>query len=150
MLKSVGRIVYNPYRGGMKNRTNGWCIIDIDKELTRYYRHWLKFQYHINLQQPSWDAHISCIRGESLHPELRILWGKYMNTKVEFEYDHGNIHKCRSGRQNIEDGGEYYYMHVTCPTIDNIRHELGLSSGLKYHFTIGRTHEHRPGISKHN
>lgn len=142
MLKSTGRIIYNPYRGGMKNRNNGWCVIDIDKEITRYYRFWLKYQYHINLQPPAWDAHISCIRGEKIKPELQYLWGKYNNQIIEFEYNHGDIHQCKSGRTDIEQGGDYYYMNVKCPKIDEIRNEFGLTSGFNYHFTIGRTYEY--------
>ena len=130
----------------MKNRNTGWCVIEVDREITRYYRYWLKSKYHIHLQPPSWDAHISCVRGERV--QNRELWKKYHNHVIEFEYEHGIIHKCRSGRSDIVEGGDYYYINVSCPTIDEIRDELGLTTGFNYHLTIGRTHEYEARVPK--
>ena len=39
----------------------------------------------IDLCQPSWDAHISIIRGEKPPKGLEHLWKKYDGQKVEFE-----------------------------------------------------------------
>ncbi|RWZ87198.1 MAG: hypothetical protein EO766_11750 [Hydrotalea sp. AMD] len=142
-IKSTGRIIYDPNRPGMKKRNTGWCIISVDTEITRYYRWWLEYQYHIHLQPPSWDAHISVVRGEFLSDAVKSLWKKYHKQPIEFEYEHGNIQKHRSGRE--QDGivpGDYYVIDVKCPTIDMIRQELGLKTGYKYHLTVGRSYEY--------
>ena len=77
-FESTAKIVYDPRRPGMKRRTEWWCIATVDREITRYYREWIKRE-RLNLHdivhpgdrqtverfvQPAWDAHISVIRGE--------------------------------------------------------------------------------------
>ncbi len=142
-LKSSGKIIYDPYRGQMKKRTAGWCIITVDPEITRYYRWWLEFQYHIHLQPPSWNAHCSVIRGEYIPNHLKKLWKNYHKQRVEFEYEHGNIQVYRSGRNDADNvPGNYYVIDVKCPKIDEIRAELGLKTGFRHHITIGRTYEY--------
>jgi len=140
---SSGTIIYDPYRGDMKRRTNGWCVIDVDKEITRYYRWWLQYQYHIRLQPPSWDAHISVVRGEKIDPQYRNSWKKYHGKKINFVYRHvGEIKMTRSGLSDSPDDGIYYYINVDCPTFDDIRNELGLRTGWSFHLTVGRTYEY--------
>lgn len=141
---STGSIIYNPYRGEMKRRTKGWCIITVDKEITRYYRWWLQYQYHIHLQPPSWDAHISVVRAEPIQDEFQQYWKKYDKRRVEFSYEHGYIHKFRSGRNDENNvPGDYYVINVKCPIIDEMRNELGLKVFNNYHLTIGRTYEYQ-------
>ncbi len=138
-----GIIVYDPYRGNMKKRTNGWCVVEIDKELTRYYRWWLQYQKHIILQPPSWDAHISVVRGERLSDNVKALWKKHHGRKVQFVYEHvANFGAARSGRNDPGDTGDYYYTRVDCPVLNDIRVELGLGGEKRYHLTFGRTYEY--------
>ena len=76
----TGKIIYDPYRPGLKKNNKGWCIVTIDPEITRYYRWWIINRFHIKeLKQPSWDAHISIIRGEKdiISDEVKPLWKKY-------------------------------------------------------------------------
>lgn len=143
MHHGSGTIVYDPYRGEMKKRTQGWCVVDVDKEITRYFRWWLAREKHIHLAPPSWDAHISIVRGERLHPSVQRLWKKYAGQKVEFTYDHiGNYKTARSGLGGSADNGEYYWVDVECKLMDTIRAELNLRQGWKFHITFGRTHEY--------
>lgn len=132
----TGIIKYDPHRGDMKNRVKWWCVVDVDKEITRYYRWWLQREKHIILQQPAWDAHISVIRGEAAcaqHPEL---WKKYHGQRVDFLYEHGNL-RCEEDKKN---GGHYYWVDVECPLLSKIRAEMGLPVGWRFHITIGRTY----------
>lgn len=149
MLRSTGQVIYDPHRGKMKSRINMWCVMNVSKEITRYYRWWMKYQYHVDLQPPSFDAHISIVRGEQITPDKMELWKKYQKQVFEFEYDHGNIQKCRSGRtethkdynENMEQG--YFFMiPVQSEIINVIRSELGLPTFSDYHLTIGRTYEY--------
>lgn len=141
--RGSGIIRYDPYRGDMKRRTQGWCIIDVDKEITRYYRWWMKYQKHIHLQSPSWDAHISVVRGEHLHSSVRHLWKKYQGQHIEFQYAHvGHYKKVRTGLSDAQDDGWYYLVEVECQMMEDIRHELKLKTGWTFHITFGRTYEY--------
>lgn len=146
LIRGTGIIHYDPPRPGMSRRTDWWCIVKLDKEITRYYRWWLSYEKHIHLQPPSWDAHISIVRGERPKPELIELWKKHQGKRVEFYYDHGNIRVDRSQRRDERAanavGGEYYFIDVQCPVLDEIRTELGLRTGYNFHFTVGRTYEY--------
>jgi hypothetical protein len=138
-----GTIVYDPYRGAMKKRTNGWCVVEVDKEITRYLRWWMRYEKHIYLQPPSWDAHISIVRGERLDPSVQQLWKKYHRQGVNFVYEHiNNYRTARSGFGESADNGVYYWVDVECPLMDSIRRELGLRQGWKFHLTFGRTYEY--------
>lgn len=132
-----GRIIYDPHRGTMKRDTNWWCVIDVDKEITRYYRWWLQKEKHIILQQPAWDAHISVVRGEKAVLRNAKLWKKHHGRKVKFRYEHGDIQISK----DRDAPGSFYWVRVDCPVVDEIREELGLIASWKYHHvTIGRTY----------
>lgn len=131
-----GTIIYDPHRGDMQRRTDWWCIVQVDREITRYYRWWLQKEKHIILQQPAWDAHISVIRGEYACADSPKLWKKYDKRRIEFRYEHGNL-RCEADKKN---GGHYYWIDVECPMLSRIRAELGLPVGWKFHITIGRTY----------
>lgn len=136
---STGRIVYDPRRPGLKgNKNKWWCVVLVDKEITRYYRWWIERRYHIKeLKQPSWDAHISIIRGYNDRPDksLDFLWGKYDNEIVEFRY----MHAPRQTRSGESKTGHYWFVEVDCPKLVNIRKELNRPYNWKMHITVGRT-----------
>ncbi len=132
-----GYIKYDPHRGRMKKKTNWWAVVNIDREITRYYRWWVKKELHIDLCQPSWDAHISIIRGERPPEELQRLWKKYDGQRVEFKYKH---HVRQSGDTTGYDRPDHYwFVEVDCPLLKQIRDEFGFPSNWKQHITIGRT-----------
>ena len=133
MFTSVGTIIYDPFRGGMKRRTNWWAVANVDREITRYYRWWVKKRFWVDLHQPSWDAHVSIIRGERPSNELKHLWKKYHKQKIEFQYSH-----------NVWNGGKnnnYWFVDIESPELIDIRRELKLPCNWKLHLTIGRTWE---------
>lgn len=135
-FKSSGIVVYDPPRPGMKRRTHNWCVINCDKEITRYYRWWMdKYINPLGLNgkglcQPSWDAHISCCRGEAIHDEKLKFWKKYQSMKVDFNYSH-----------EVKRSKNFWFVEVECALIDLIRHELGLRTFYKYHLTIGKLYQ---------
>ena len=133
-----GVIRYDPPRPGMKRRTDWWCIVDIDREITRYYRWWVMKEKWIDLKQPSWDAHISVIRGEKPKPQLMHLWNKYEGKTVEFRYKH---EVRQSGDTTNGDRPDYYwFVEAECEWATNIRKELERPFEWKHHITIGRTY----------
>ena len=133
-----GIIIYDPPRANMKRRIDGWCVIEIDREITRYYRWWVKRALHLELFQPSWDAHCSCVRGEKIRPGFERHWKKYDRQKVSFRYGH-NVRY--SGDTTGSDRPDYFwFVEIYCPMIDQLRGELGLQTFYKYHLTVGRTY----------
>jgi hypothetical protein len=134
--RGSGRIVYDPRRPGMKAKDKWWVVVDVDKEITRYYRWWLQKEKHIILQQPAWDAHISVIRGEVACAQKPELWKRYEGEKVDFLYEHGNI-RCMKDK---DQPGYFYWVDVECPMLSHIRKEMGLPVGWRFHITIGRTY----------
>lgn len=138
MFKSTGRIIYDPKRGDMKNRTNWWCVVDVDREITRYMRWWIKKEQWIDLCQPSWDAHISVIRGEKPRPNLMHFWKKYHGQRVTFEYDM-NIR--RAGDTSPAKSEDFWFIDIKCPELVEIRKELKLPYNWNLHLTIGRQYK---------
>ena len=140
-----GTLIYDPKRPGLKQRTENWCIVSVDRELTRYFRWWVD-KMLLNplafdgkgLCQPSWDAHISVIRGEKYRPEFKHLWKKYHNEKIDFLY---SVNVRKSGDTTKGDRPDnYWFIEVDCPRLTEIRKEAGLPHDWRYfHITIGRT-----------
>lgn len=136
-FKALGVVQYDPHRGTMKAHTKNWCVIDTDREITKYYRWWLQKEKHIILQQPAWDAHVSVVRGEYLNPRAQQVWKKHHGRRVEFSYEHGSIQTSK----DKDNPGMFYWIRVHCPLVDQIREELGLVTSWKHHhMTIGRTY----------
>lgn len=127
---STGIIKYDPPRPGMKRKTEWWAIVQIDREITRYYRWWAMKRYWIDLKQPAWDAHISIIRGEKPKPDKMHLWKKYDGKKIEFQYSHFV--------QQAADKPEFWYVEVNCPLLREIRKEFGIPSNWHQHITVGK------------
>lgn len=132
---SKGIIKYDPHRFGMKKKTEWWAVVQVDREITRYFRWWVQRQFHVELSSPSWDAHVSIIRGERPSRDKRHLWKKYHNQKIDFRYS--NI--IRQSGDTTKRPGTYWFVEVDCPMLIDIRDEFGFPSDWKLHITIGRT-----------
>lgn len=137
MFEGKGVIVYDPNRQSMKRRINNWCVIEVDREITRYFRWWVRKELWLDLSQPSWDAHCSCVRGETIPLAYQNLWKKYDREIAVFHYDN-NVRF--SGDTTFDRPSNFWFVDVYCPKIDQIRSELGLKVFGKYHLTIGRTY----------
>lgn len=123
----------------MKGRTKWWAVLNVDTEITRYYRWWVKRRYWLDLHKPSWDAHISIIRGEKPKHNLLHLWKKYDGMQVEFSYKH-------EVRQSGDTTGwdrpsHYWFVDVDCPFLIDIRREMKRPCDWNLHLTIGRTYD---------
>jgi hypothetical protein len=127
-MKSIGKLVYSP-RTHLAS-SERWLVVLCDDEISKYYRHMFYKEYPWlgKLTRPVWGAHISIIRGEQI-PNFN-LWRLDENKLVEFEYEAG-----------VKDNGEYYWLKVTCPYLEDLRSKYGLFKSPKFgfHLTVGRT-----------
>lgn len=144
--KSTGRISYDPPRPGMKGDQRWWAILRCDPEITRYYRWWVDKEIlnpldmdKLGLKKPSWDAHISIIRGEKPRPADMHLWKAYEGQVVEYEYRHVVR---RSGDTTPGERPEHYwFVEVRAPKLIEMRKEFGFPYHWSLHLTIGRTYD---------
>jgi hypothetical protein len=156
---SIGRIVYDPKRPGMRSRVRAsgsntidwWCILEVDREIARYYRWWIGRHWWGRtalrpdwLCPPAWNPHVSVCRGEVPRPQDREHWRAYHGEKVEFQYAHYPRQTTQEDRtRRYTKDGDFWFLDVVCPRIDEIRHELGLRTHYRYHMTVGRTFDAR-------
>lgn len=131
MFESWGKIIYDPRRPGLKKKNKWWAIVTVDREITRYFRWHVLWNWGIKLHQPSWDAHISIIRGEKPRGRTMKLWKKYHKQKVKFRYSNTVI--------QAPNKPQFWFVEVECPMIKQIREEFGMPSHWNSHLTIGRT-----------
>lgn len=126
-MKSIGKLVYSP-RTHLAS-SDRWLVVMADDEISKYYRSlfYREYPWLGKLTRPVWGTHISVIRGEKIPNS--DLWKLDENKIIEFEYEAG-----------VEDNGEYYWLKVHCPYLENIRKVYGLNSHPKFgfHLTIGR------------
>ena len=135
-IASSGTIVYNPPRPGLKMQKEWWAVVNVDREITRYFRWWVKQELDIELHKPSCDAHISIIRGEKPPIGKLYLWEKYQGKEIVFKY---NVNVRQSGDTTFDRPNHYWFVEIDCPFLIEIREEFGYPSDWKLHLTIGRT-----------
>jgi hypothetical protein len=136
MFEATGKLIYDPHRPGMKRNTKWWAIVNVDDEIARYYRWWVKKQHWVDLHQPSWGAHISVVRGETISPDKQHLWKKYQGEVINFKYFGSPKKADGQGRKN--EIGDFWVIEVQSERLNQIRQELGLRCGWNYHITVGR------------
>ena len=140
--KSTGRLIYDPHRGDMKKKTDWWAILNVDREITRYYRWWIEHNpvhfgmTHIDIKKPSWDAHVSVFRGEKPNDEHMHLWKKYHNQIFEFEYS-GMVRQS-GDTTGFDRPDHYFFVEVRCPKLLAIREEMNRPTNWSLHLTVGR------------
>ncbi len=119
MYKTTGTITYG----------RSWALVLVDPSILKYYRHlyWLAKNKTRRLNPGKREPHITLVAGTYESPVYPQHWGKYEGDTVEFEY----------GSPQNRDG--MFWLPVFCPTLSDIRAELGLRSELKFpfHLTFG-------------
>src|SRR5437870_3024462 len=122
-MKSVGKLVYSP-RTHLSS-SERWLVVMCDDEISKYYRHlfYKEYPWLGKLTRPVWGTHISVIRGEKV-PNFD-LWRLDENKLIEFDYDAG-----------IKDNGEYYWLKVSCPYLEEIRKKYGLYPSPQFGFHL--------------
>lgn len=143
----TGKIIYDPRRPGLSKGASWWCILTVDREITRYYRWFIERELWGRtavmpgwLCNPSWDAHVSIVRGEKPRTaEARNSWKKHHGKKLLFQY----AHYPRQAGDTTGEERNFYFVEVICPELIEIREELELKTFYKFHLTVGRVWEDR-------
>jgi len=135
LYSCVGILLYNPPRGKMKTNP-WWLVVDVEPEITRYYRWWVQKEKGILLCKPSWDAHITVVRG--MEPTNSDIWNKHNLREIKFSI-------CHMPRQSGDTTGwdrpdNYWFVDIFSKNLSDIMTELGFPEKEKYHLTIGRTY----------
>jgi hypothetical protein len=126
-FQAEGKIIYDPTAGKAANAW--WVIVECPKDIMDYYHHWAKKENETILNKPLFGSHISVVRGEEPPDSLKPQWRKHHEEAVTFHYSH-----------EIFSSGEYYWLEVACPRLEELRTELGLTANPEFgfHLTIGR------------
>ena len=134
-FETKGKIAYDPERGRLKKKPDWWAVVNLDPEISRYYRYQVKRDLGVDLHKPSWGTHVSIIRGEKPYPDKMHLWKKYHGIEVNIKYHHVVRY---SGDTSHDRPELYWFVNVESPCLIDIRKELNLPCNFGLHMTIGR------------
>jgi hypothetical protein len=125
MIKSKGKIIYDPIAGKANNKW--WVIVECDENIIKYYKYWVEKYYKVELNKPLFNAHISVVRGEE--PLNKELWRYNHECEVDFYYS-----------VDIENENGYWWLRVFSKDLEDLREKLGLNKDVKFgfHLTIGK------------
>lgn len=125
-----GIIRYDPNADKRKSNPY-WCIVDVDTEVTRYYRELFKKKFGIILYKPAFDAHVSVLRGEDeFTTKMQEDWKYLDNKEVEVWYD-----------PNIYWNEQHVWLNTYCQEYFDIREHYEVESWNTHnfsHLTIGK------------
>ena len=85
-FESQGILLARPDRRGKEESWN--VVIQTDEALSAYYRSLFSKAWHVELLQPSWQAHISVTRGVAFSEQEQEFWNHHDGAKVNFVYGH--------------------------------------------------------------
>ena len=138
LVPCKGKLIYDPIREGLTKKNTGWAVVEIQGSIDKYYRWFLEKEYGIKTNRPAWGAHVSLIRGERLHPDLRHLWKKY-NNKV-FDFQLRTFLRFNNDTFPVDNhpSCSFWFLDVVSPELMDIRKELRLPTSYNLHLTIGR------------
>jgi len=94
-------------------------VVDVDPELSRYYRSLLPKSWPCATQR--YATHITVVRPERDVPPNLAAWGKYEGENVEFHYEPG-----------VRQGKVFYWLRVCSTRLEDIRLELGLPCQVSF------------------
>jgi len=122
--------------GTVKVHNDGWIILHVDPELTRYYLSRFNRSHvytDIQIMLPKWGGHITIVAGdehESVEDTEENKKTLNMIDGMEIPFSYSPI---VTGNEN------HFWLNVKCESALDIRDSLGLSREPRYpfHLTIG-------------
>lgn len=130
-FESTGTIVYDPYR---KGKEEPWsAVVEVNSELTDYYRRLFLQEFNIQLLAANWKPHISLFRGMmEYRPEMKKFWKERNGEKVKFVYTH-----------ELFWNDSHVWINTYFPEFFELREKMGLAkthldNETWGHITIGK------------
>lgn len=106
---------------------SGWVVMDTPNSIVRYYSWWVRKLTWKKGSTPLHGSHCTVVNGKVEDVRKNAAWGLRQGAIIRFEYNSA-----------IKTNGQYYWLTVRCPALQDIRRELGLKPFPKweYHITI--------------
>lgn len=108
-----------PSTGVLRYFDDWRLVMEVDRGLADYY--FSLIPPWLPKNKPRWLPHVTVVRAEKevpLHPEF---WKKYDGESLEFLYS-----------PIVHQGHIYYWLHVYCVKLEDIRIELGLPARSQF------------------
>lgn len=136
-FRTEGFIVYDPDRKSMSKNVEHWAIIQVDDEISRYYRYQFFKRFGIELLKPSWESHISVLKGYN-DTDRTLPWGWRDGEIIEVNYGHELF------------WNEYHvWINAYSSAIDKMREHYGIFNARdNEHITIGKFNTKDIGLLK--
>lgn len=132
-LTSVGVVEYSPKLLGDRRSDKWWLILRCDPSLGEYYRHLYSLACFRTqkLLRPAWVEHITVVRNEP--PPNMVAWERHLGKCETFCYN-----------PVPQTNGAYWWLAVECPSLLDLREELGLSREplIPLHLSFGHEVNH--------
>jgi hypothetical protein len=127
-FSSTGIINYSPLRNSSKFSMERICVVDVDEELSAYYRKmWTLKNPHIPILKPSWSSHISIMRGSRILDKEKP-WGYKEGLSTEFYYS-----------PYLEFNEKHLWINVLCPVFFELRAYYNVPIRFNHgHITIAK------------
>lgn len=136
VFHTPGKIIYDPKRNGMKTNNENWCVIEMDNALGDYYRHQFYKRFGIQLIKPSWDIHLSVLKGKTIIED--IPWGYKNGTETNVIYGH-----------ELFWNDTHVWLNCYCEDYWNIRNRYETVKPIDQgHITIGKFKKEDSSILK--
>lgn len=127
-LKGKAKIIYDPYRPGIKKIRQGTLVVaEVDSQIAEYYRWWVKKRFGLRLQNTAWIPHITLIDGKAFNLNKHSNWKLFHNSVIDFEYS-----------VEIEQHWKFWTLPVRGKALHDVRKSLGMNPNYHFHITIGR------------
>lgn len=131
-IKTTGKIIYQPGHTSFLRKKRSvdehHTIVTASKGLSDYYRWWIDREFHLWIQPPMLNVHVSVFNGkESLGPEANRILTQLNNTVVEYEYS-----------VDVQQHWKFWVLPVRSEALKNIREQCGVKRDYHFHITIGR------------
>lgn len=124
-LSTTGIIVYDPVRPKQQNAPF-WCVAEIDKDITAYYRQQFLKRFGVELYAPAFDAHVSIMKGYQ-NDKILSEWKYKDQTDVIIQFDH---------RMWWND--KHVWLNTYFPEFFEIRQFYEIKNENRGHLTIGK------------
>lgn len=131
-IASRGRLIYRPQQSFSLRKKRQvdthHTIVTADAGLSEYYRWWIEKRFHLWIQPPMLNLHVSIFNGKEVIPEsaAEVLSGLH-DSFVEYEYS-----------VNVQQHWKFWVLPVRSKQLEQIRNLCGVAPNYHFHITIGR------------